>query len=195
MTDDNNSKLFERIKMTLVFIAIGGAIVICNGRVGNLCVYLAMAITAMVLFYATKIRDINHCENIGIVLGILILFGNRYVHDLLAVPVPGAFFEKESYEVKVIVYAGRSGAVSRYRIPATIRTEHEEHETGEDRYGQTTTSASRFYRLDALYMPNGGTVRFEDDNTFNSEDLNGEVELMDKRGDVWKIKISNELAK
>jgi hypothetical protein len=127
---------------------------------------------------------------VGIIVFLLADFG---LHKILDQPVPSAFFEKGKYQAKIFVFAFPEGStVKSYKVPASIERDSERNDVGEDNYGQTIFTTDYFYRINKLYMPNGGVIEFEEDNFLDSN-LKGE--LRDSQGHYWKIEITKEVAK
>jgi hypothetical protein len=154
-------------------------------------VIITLAVGIGIIFYRIiKIKYGKEWSIIGIVTCIVSIW---VLHKLLDQPIPGSFFEKGNYKVKIYVYAfPNSNKVKSYKVPALIERDSEMVDTGEDNYSRTITETNKFYRVLELYMPIGGQIIFEDDNIIYS-DLKGE--LRDVDGQNWLIEITKELVK
>lgn len=110
-----------------------------------------------------------------------VLLGTCFgLHWLLDRPVPGAFFEKGSYRVKVYVYASPdSKSVKRYRVPALVAREPEE--------GRSP------YRVLSLFMPNGGVIHLEDSEMESDDPM--QLSAFDAQERSWDILITSEVVR
>lgn len=167
-----------------------------GGVVVILRVLLSMAVivlTYQALKFAFRRMGWWESENFKGYAGLLSLVamvGVNYIAATYGTKVPGAFLERDDYEVMLYVrlYPDMN-EVKSYWVPAKIESVTESYCEPAVDMGERCESLQVYYIRYAV-MPNGGTIVFDEEGTVR---LNEKEYVFDEQGRYWGVEMTNEV--